>query len=242
MYRRKGFTLIELLVVIAIIAILAAILFPVFAQARDKARATSCLSNMKQWATATMMYAQDYDETLMGMSVPGDCAPADPNINCYGVTPWHMLLQPYVKNENLADCPSVGDPRKGLGANDHPFFRSYGWNYAYLGGHYTGRWVSMAAMNSPADTVMFGDSTEGRPTWGYYVMYSPDTLRRDSRIGPAKVNSEAFWQGKNNQDLYFGRIAQRHTGGANVAWCDGHVKFMRVPGTITADDQLWDLN
>ncbi len=67
---RKGFTLIELLVVIAIIAILAAILFPVFAKAREKARQTSCLSNMKQIGLASMMYAQDYDERL-----PGSCGP-----------------------------------------------------------------------------------------------------------------------------------------------------------------------
>jgi len=243
MNRRKGFTLIELLVVIAIIAILAAILFPVFAQAREKARQASCLSNLKQWATATMMYVQDYDETFMGLAVAAPCT-SDPANTCYGVTPWHMLLQPYVKNENLADCPSLGDPRKLLGKNDWPFYRSYGWNYTYLGGTYVSKWVSLAAVNSPADTLMFGESTEGRPSWGYYALYAPDNLRKDSRVGPAVVDDPAFWLGNNKypQFNYFGRLAARHNGGANIAWCNGHVKFMRVPGAITANNDLWDLN
>src|SRR5690349_15498297 len=90
----RAFTLIELLVVIAIIAILAAILFPVFAQARAKARQAACLSNMKQIGTAVMMYVQDYDETYppSQVSVP---APAPAN----SVISWPTLIYPYVKNE-----------------------------------------------------------------------------------------------------------------------------------------------
>src|SRR5262245_61436056 len=78
----RGFTLIELLVVIAIIAILAAILFPVFAQAREKARQAGCLSNIKQWATATMMYVQDYDEKFMGLAVGEPCS-TDKKYHCW---------------------------------------------------------------------------------------------------------------------------------------------------------------
>src|SRR5438128_11689557 len=91
----RGFTLIELLVVIAIIAILAAILFPVFAQARAKARAISCLSNMKQAGTAWAMYTQDYDETTL------------PQLS--GAGAWYIPLQSYVKNWNLMMCPDRSD-------------------------------------------------------------------------------------------------------------------------------------
>src|SRR5712671_1300821 len=94
---RRAFTLIELLVVIAIIAILAAILFPVFAQAREKARQTSCLSNTKQMGLGIMMYVQDYDETF-----PPAYYYRDPNqtssLDSTGIEQWSGFIQPYVKN------------------------------------------------------------------------------------------------------------------------------------------------
>jgi prepilin-type N-terminal cleavage/methylation domain-containing protein/prepilin-type processing-associated H-X9-DG protein len=118
---RRAFTLIELLVVIAIIAILAAILFPVFAQARASARAISCVSNTRQSATAVLMYSQDYDETIprtdnngsnaYGWCLTGNCAPdwghagTDPN------EPAAMFMgpvQPYIKNQQLLYCPEAG--------------------------------------------------------------------------------------------------------------------------------------
>src|SRR5712691_2053452 len=92
--RRKGFTLIELLVVIAIIAILAAILFPVFAQARDKARQTTCLSNTKEMALAILQYTQDYDETFPRDTYDGQ------------KTWWMDYVQPYIKSEAIWRCPS----------------------------------------------------------------------------------------------------------------------------------------
>src|ERR1043166_1332535 len=98
-----GFTLIELLVVIAIIAILAAILCPVFAQAREKARQSGCLSNTKQIGTAIMMYAQDYEETLPEYWDDNDSKAPNPNPLGY----WHNHLQPYIKSYNLFICPSA---------------------------------------------------------------------------------------------------------------------------------------
>src|ERR1051326_8815272 len=99
--RGNGFTLIELLVVIAIIAILAAILFPVFAQAREKARQASCMSNMRLFSTAGMMYQQDYDE----MYVP-PFKYEGAQSNCAVLYWWDDLLQPYIKNRQLPTCPS----------------------------------------------------------------------------------------------------------------------------------------
>lgn len=106
LHMRKGFTLIELLVVIAIIAILAAILFPVFARAREKARQTSCLSNVKQLGLGFLMYMQDYDETF----VPTSAAHMTNLVTAgdhYSI--WYRAIMPYVKNDQIFICPSDGD-------------------------------------------------------------------------------------------------------------------------------------
>ncbi|MCX6367078.1 MAG: DUF1559 domain-containing protein [Armatimonadetes bacterium] len=105
MSRKNAFTLIELLVVIAIIAILAAILFPVFAQARAKARQTACLSNLKQIGTAVMMYVQDYDETYPPSQIPLGPADATPPPPAGSVISWPTLIFPYIKNEGVFVCP-----------------------------------------------------------------------------------------------------------------------------------------
>lgn len=143
---RRGFTLIELLVVIAIIAILAAILFPVFARAREQARKTSCLSNLKQIGTATMMYVQDYDEMYpwfvqdgreinnsTGFTRP-DRVPAQ----LANIRGWFMEygLQPYVKNHQLFFCPT--EPSKdqiSFAADGQPnnAYGSYGFSYGGIG-------------------------------------------------------------------------------------------------------------
>src|SRR5687768_12769770 len=101
MRRRTGFTLIELLVVIAIIAILAAILFPVFAQAREQARMTTCISNMRQIGNASMMYVQDYDETFPYIRFHGRSAQKGQ----FTIT-WKNVIRPYVKSLDVFGCPS----------------------------------------------------------------------------------------------------------------------------------------
>jgi prepilin-type N-terminal cleavage/methylation domain-containing protein/prepilin-type processing-associated H-X9-DG protein len=163
---RRGFTLIELLVVIAIIAILAAILFPVFAQAREAARKASCQSNLKQIGTAVAMYTQDYDGTypFVRGTVPGTAA--NPFYD------WRMLIQPYAKNVGILKCPSnITNP--GLYNGDcntvvpaQQIYASYGWatvngnaccangfSYATPTGG-----PSEAQLQAPASLIMVGES------------------------------------------------------------------------------------
>ena len=175
---RSGFTLIELLVVIAIIAILAAILFPVFAQAREKARQASCLSNTKQMGTAMMMYAQDYDETLVPYRVQTTSGAnlnpyaADANVEANAKKPifFNQLLNPYIKNDGIWKCPSKPNAWVNVdpsGADADPGFRSYGGQNSYSANSYLFKrvdenntvTVSLAALSAPADTVGFVDGS-----------------------------------------------------------------------------------
>ena len=150
---RKGFTLIELLVVIAIIAILAAIMFPVFAQAREQARKTSCMSNCKQIGLGMQMYAQDYDENLPGWPDPQK----HPLFNT-----WHWaiavpLISSYIKSDAIWTCPSAP---KGTAFQEGPTGAkvnvSYGYNeYIYNTAHrllpaYQQKWNSLALLAAPA--------------------------------------------------------------------------------------------
>ncbi len=134
MRTRKGFTLIELLVVIAIIAILAAILFPVFARAREKARQSSCLSNVKQLTLGNMMYAQDYDEVTVIFSQ----GPSGGNPQ------WHYLIEPYLKNTQIFLCPS-----------QNPTTAWYGRMISY--GIHRSTGVALARIERPAETLALAD-------------------------------------------------------------------------------------
>jgi prepilin-type N-terminal cleavage/methylation domain-containing protein/prepilin-type processing-associated H-X9-DG protein len=159
---RRGFTLIELLVVIAIIAILAAILFPVFAQAREKARAISCVSNLKQIGTGTKMYIQDYDELYVIGTGPhvGFSTWIDPMDDPLMQPNWYSQLQPYIKNNGVFDCPSA--PAGQWYQRDHV-------NTAYMANWwiiYTGE--SEADIRRHAQCPLFFDAGEKwSGTWSF---------------------------------------------------------------------------
>jgi prepilin-type N-terminal cleavage/methylation domain-containing protein/prepilin-type processing-associated H-X9-DG protein len=171
---RKGFTLIELLVVIAIIAILAAILFPVFAKAREKARQTSCLNNVRQLTTGFLSYIQDYDEHLPMY--------ADASYT-WG---WQAVIAPYTKNTQIQHCPSSTTTY------------SYGVDYPNLCG--VGSAAALGAINYPAECMMIAE-TEGQGATGFngsdlYLAYSPFNYALGS-ITWAMQNGLA-WPGRHN--------------------------------------------
>jgi prepilin-type N-terminal cleavage/methylation domain-containing protein/prepilin-type processing-associated H-X9-DG protein len=222
---RRGFTLIELLVVIAIIAILAAILFPVFAKAREKARQSSCLSNVRQITHALLQYAQDYDEVL-------------PMLYDIGV-PRHGLIQttqPYVKSFQVHDCPSA-DVKSLTGTADYIGNRSYG---------YTGVMVSNGAcaylgqILRPAEIVMMGDVSENpnntcvfySPSAGKFIC-DPDGSNCSvcfTKAGKVvKHNSLCYDSPQviHNYDQTGFNFLERHNGMGNVGFVDGHAKAFR---------------
>lgn len=220
---RKGFTLIELLVVIAIIAILAAILFPVFARAREKARQTSCLSNLKQIALAFNMYASDYD-SMYPATWTG-----------YPSTVYAHLLLPYMKNVQLMTCPSkptqswsgglnMRTGTAGYGAADRRM--GYGYNTSWSSGGYphqgVGRGIdgykgcAETEIQLPAEHIL---ASESQP-------YVPVTYG-DSYCDTVQIQNSAAYP------------EYRHNDGANVALADGHAKWYQRTALIGNNRYMW---
>jgi prepilin-type N-terminal cleavage/methylation domain-containing protein/prepilin-type processing-associated H-X9-DG protein len=243
MMRRRGFTLIELLVVIAIIAILAAILFPVFAQARSKARGISCLSSIKQWGTASLMYTQDWDERfprffreIAGWN-PQAGFSRDTGWNSSGYY-WHEAILPYIKNHDTLLC------QEAQGALN-PFCLPYGWNWAYVHDN------SSAEYPYPSETLLIADG-RGRLTGasdrtfcnkikaqinqpcadcideGKHIYAHGLVPPAAAAANPNNVNLVANWS-----------VSPRHQGKASVVFMDGHAKAVDA-ATVNRCNNTWD--
>ncbi len=171
MKQKKGFTLIELLVVIAIIAILAAILFPVFAKAREKARQSSCASNLKQIGLAVMSYKQDYDETYplsFPATGPGGTRASSCGTNAFW---WMDLLVPYTKNEQIFHCPSG----EGV-ACVIPIARSYNPAEDMCNG------PNDAGVPKPSETYMIADGNQNTRVPSYWANEGHISYRHSERF------------------------------------------------------------
>ncbi len=234
---RAAFTLIELLVVIAIIAILAAILFPVFAQAREKARQTACLSNTKQLGMGIMQYVQDYDETLPigGHGAPGVAA-----------NRWYKMTHPYVKNVDVLTCLSKTDGafRPKLNAAGYPgSIGGYGGNVHLMDwkNYETGTGVggrSLAAITDVAGTFIVCDAARLTDAVFSEANLAPDKWNQYQR-SPSdwQVNPPGAWDKADvarystAPDQYGNQVRRpvpRHAGGLNIIYADGHAKWSRI--------------
>lgn len=211
--KKRGFTLIELLVVIAIIAILAAILFPVFAKAREAARKTQCLSNNKQIGLGIGMYTQDYDEMY-------------PSID-FGA--YLVLIQPYVKNYDLWRCPSMSGNytvRRNAITGQNAVWGVVKTGFVVSNDVMGGGWgtapKSSVMVDIPASTVLMVDNDTNGGSFGqiaYNVSLSTSHVRgwNSRRFPGAQPKSTGS------------RLGAKHNDGGNFLYCDGHTKWLKEP-------------
>lgn len=237
---RRGFTLIELLVVIAIIAILAAILFPVFGRARENARRSSCQSNLKQVGLGIMQYTQDYDELF----------PAVYNGNWPGRWHWMDCVQPYVKSDQVFNCPSDADASNKyvpvatggttiLGSTPDNY-GSYAVSNAYFNNAAAapewGSPMSQKAQNdpgnssvridSPSTSILAGDGN------GAFQMAWADSSKQPTKVtATTNPNTMEASSGVTDTNLE-GRFVGRHLETLNLLFADGHVKAMRLDALL----------
>ena len=224
MRSKHAFTLIELLVVIAIIAILAAILFPVFAQAREKARATSCLSNLRQISTAMMMYVQDFDEKTA--VTHHDLEAGETIANLYT---WYQPLQPYIKNGGVFKCPSMNDAPTlfpyPVTLNDWKTYRT-----DYLINGFFSHGASLATFSSPASQIVVAERHAGIAFFDYH----PWPSAPDGNWERGFLDGSGYKIGDVEDDSQVPDLpnAGRHSQGNNYAFLDGHVKFSKFNNTL----------
>jgi len=227
---KSAFTLIELLVVISIISILASILFPVFARARENARRASCMSNLKQFGLAMMMYVQDYDETYpKAVSSGMDSAPPGGAQNIGGTSwSWQQLLYPYHKSLQIFYCPSGTNIHYEAQHRDYITFGNYGANILLIPS--TGTALKLSAVAAPATTYALMDAG----------LYSASPSRADPTNSSIKPSFGAYIPGvgmlgaacplsNNDYDILQDDCKEgRHLGGINMAFADGHVKWLKI--------------
>jgi prepilin-type N-terminal cleavage/methylation domain-containing protein/prepilin-type processing-associated H-X9-DG protein len=226
--RKQGFTLIELLVVIAIIAILAAILFPVFARARENARRSSCQSNLKQIGLGLLQYSQDYDEKLVRCSYGtsnGDGASQSDKWK------WMDSVNPYVKSTQVYNCPSDALNAKyvynapGVGGGNMAF-GSYTINSALgVGGtppSSNSSETTLSQLGESATTLWVADASN--TATDYVYRYIPVAKSGGDGVSISGSNPRVL----NGHSSASGKISERHLETTNVLYCDGHVKAVKL--------------
>ncbi len=246
---RRAFTLIELLVVIAIIAILAAILFPVFAQAREKARAISCLSNEKQLGLAFLQYVQDYDEThpqaapnngTVWMWQYSATTPANWRAGDVGLRSqfWGNSIQPYIKNYQLYGCPSgVVTPFPGVDYSTAVGERAPG-TYTYNGLLTS---YPLAGVAAPS-ALIAASPMMGKTRLDGFTLQDPAIICNDPTqpcVYQPRANGQCA-SGNGAKSVWFvlsGKTlpnpGPEHTGGSNYLMDDGHAKWRRIGAAVT---------
>jgi prepilin-type N-terminal cleavage/methylation domain-containing protein/prepilin-type processing-associated H-X9-DG protein len=228
----KGFTLIELLVVIAIIAILAAILFPVFARARENARRSSCQSNLKQIGLGLMQYTQDYDEHTPRLWFGAWSGTAGR---------WMDVVQPYVKSEQLFDCPSATPPaRYKMRTDTNRAYGSYVMNAVYNDGDA----IPNGTPNSPAGNALANFAAPATTAWvmdgngeSFGTALEQTAATSTIQAGPPRFVDWGLGAGSWN----LGPMVERHLDTVNVLYVDGHIKSSKLDPLVKANSGVMSL-